>query len=175
LARPKKATVILGSIEECGEVMKRLLLATLTRERLENTQEQQRALVMQSFDSPIANAIEEEKELTAQLQQYYVTHLAEVEADGKRRSVQLAYGTMGRRWTPPALKPRNKSFTWAAIKALLRALNNSDRFFLPPKEPEINKELVKKDLSEEALAKCGLKLEQDEEFFIELDRTVSVP
>jgi len=118
--------------------------------------------VTKSFEAELAVATKAERDLLAQLSQYYVTHLNELETGGK--STKLTYGTMGRRLSPPALKPRNKSFTWKAIKVLLRAVEKRRAFFLTPKDPEPDKELIKKELSAEELEKCGLKIEQDDEF-----------
>jgi len=173
VGRPKKATATLQSLDECSDAMRRLLLATLAREKLVANRDEQCVRVTKSFETEIGAETETERDLAAQLQDYYITHLPEVETP-ERRSVKLTYGTMGRRLSPEALKPRNKSFTWKAIKVLLRALKNGERFFHVPKDPEPDKELIKKELSAEDLEKCGLKLEQEDEFFIELNRTASV-
>jgi hypothetical protein len=172
VGRPKKATAVLSSLDECNDAMRRLLLATVTREKLIANRDEQCVRVAKSFETEIGEVAGMEQDLAAQLEEYYITHLPEVETP-QRRSVNLTYGTMGRRLSPPALKPRNKSFTWKAIKVLLRGLANGERFFHVPTDPEPDKERIKKELSEEELAACGLKLEQDDEFFIELNRVVA--
>lgn len=165
MARPKRPAQELRNLDECSEAMRLLLQATTTREIAEAEQAEAAASATARFEGEINGARAAEAELRAQLQQYYMTHLVDIERDG-RRSVQLANGVMGRRKSPPALKPRNRTFTWHAIKVLLRT-HFGDKYFHKPKDPDVDKDLVKAELDEAALAKCGLKLDQDEEFYAE--------
>src|SRR5258708_16790603 len=98
--------------------MRNLLLATLARERLAANRDEQCVRVTKSFEAEIGAAVETERDLMAQLQEYWMTHLAEVEIPGKR-SLVLTYGTMGRRLSPPSLNPRNKSIKWPPFPCLL--------------------------------------------------------
>src|SRR5581483_12979 len=90
-----------------------------------------------------------------------------LERDG-RRSLQLYWGVIGRRLSPPSLRLLNKSWTWSAVMARLR-----DRFgarYLRVKEPEVDKEAVKSEIAPERLKEFGLRLESEEQFFAEPNR-----
>jgi phage host-nuclease inhibitor protein Gam len=168
MARPKKASVTLASIEECSQAMRKLLLATTDAEMLTAERDAAAAAAMKPFDKRLQVAQEQAKDIEAQLQQYYMSHLAEVETGGAR-SLKLLYGVMGRRLGNPALKLLNKSWTWDAAREAVRKKWGVG--FLIFKDPEIDKEKVKADIPEEKLPDCGLKLHQEERFYAEPDRT----
>ncbi len=167
MARPKTPTKTLESIAECTAAMRELLNATLEQERLETDRDQAASAVMKSYEARIGRAAETRSDIEQQLQQYYLTHLKEVEKDGKK-SISLTYGEMGRRLTPAALKLLNRAWTWAAVLAKLQ-----ERFkmkFVRVADPEVDKEKVKAEIAEADLAEFGLKLQQDEKFFVEVTR-----
>lgn len=167
VARPKKASGELGSIADCDAAMHQLLLRTLSREELIVARDRQVAAAQKIFESDIDSATAAIADLTAQLQQYYVTHIDECEKDG-RKSVQLAYGVMGTRLSPPALKLLNKSWTWAAVLAKLREVMGDH--FVRQRDPEVDKDAVKQEIAAEQLRDFGLKLTQDETFYAEPQR-----
>jgi phage host-nuclease inhibitor protein Gam len=167
VGRPIKPSAVLGSIEECNGALRRLLLATLRRERLQCDREQAVVVATHKYEESIAKALAEEKDLGAQLQHYYMGHLAELEKDG-RKSVELTYGVMGRRASPPALKLLNKAWTWGL--ALVKLQEKFGRKYLRLKDPEIDKEAVKQEIAPERLKEFGLRLEQEEVFYAEPDR-----
>ena len=82
--------------------------------------------------------------------------------------VPLYWGLLGRKLPPPALKPLNRSWTWKAIGVKVRSVFGSKYFTAT--EPTLDKDSIKAELSEADLKKCGLKLEQEEEFYYELNR-----
>lgn len=167
MARPKKPSGELGSVEECNAAMQRVLLLTLQLEGLRADRDQAIAQMSAKYEPSIDKALAEKQDIEAQLQQYYMAHLREVEKDGKR-SLALYWGTIGRRATPPALRLLNKSWTWRTVLVKLREKYGSR--FLRMREPEPDKDLVKAELDTDALRECGLKLDQDEVFFCEPDR-----
>jgi phage host-nuclease inhibitor protein Gam len=167
MARPKKATNELGNLEDCNAAMYRLLLSTLNREKLVAARDLQVAAAQKLFEHDIDADTGNIADLTAQLQQYYVTHIDACEQDG-RKSVQLTYGVMGTRLSPPALKLLNKSWTWAAVLAKLREVMG-DRF-LRQRDPEVDKDAVKQEIPEERLKDYGLKLAREETFYAEPQR-----
>jgi len=164
MGRPKKATKTLGSINECDAAMYRLLMATIERKKLESMRDLQVAAAQRLYEADINAAVRDAADLEAQLQQYYLTHLAEVERDGKK-SLQLTYGVMGRRLSPPAVHLASKSWTWAAVLAKLREAFG-DRF-IRMRDPEVDKEKVKEILPADQMAAYGMKLHQDENFYAE--------
>lgn len=167
VARPKKPSGELGSLAECNEALHELLLVTLQLEGLRADRDRKRAEADAAYEPAIDTATRRAADLEAQLQHYYVTHLPEVEKDGKR-SVQLYWGVLGQRLGNPALKLLNKSWTWGAVLVKLRA-KFGDRF-IRTREPEIDKDLAKAELDAAALRDCGLKVDQDEKFYAEPDR-----
>lgn len=168
MARPKKATRELISRDEAEAAMYRLLIATLEREKKEAARDMQVAAAQKMFEKCIDEHIREQADCEAQLQNYYLTHIAEIEVDGAR-SLKLGYGTIGRRTSPAALKLLNKSWNWAAVKVKLRALFGATYFHVPA-APEIDKDRVKAELDEHRLRECGLQLHQDEKFYAEVQR-----
>ena len=167
MARPKKASVVLGSIEECTRAMSGLLVAITDLETLTAERDLAVAAASQRFEAGMDDAKLRRDDLSAALRTYYMAHVDEIETDG-RRSIQLANGVMGRRLSPPALKLANRSWTWAAVLIRLRAKFGAR--FLRTRDPEIDKDLVKAELAIEELRALGLKLEQDETWYAEPSR-----
>lgn len=167
MARPRKTSAVLESLKECDRVMERLLLATLDLEKEEAIRDGAIATAVRTHKPRITVLSAKITDLELQLQNYYMTHTAELEADGKK-SVQLKFGVMGRRKGKPSLVPLKKSWTWKAILIALR-----DRFgeqFLSHPEPKVDKDKVKAEIPPESLAEFGLRIKQEEAFFTELFR-----
>jgi phage host-nuclease inhibitor protein Gam len=171
MARPRKATATLASLPDCTEAMRKLLIVTTELERTHAERDAAVARLTKTYQPDLNRLNAQKADLELQLQQYYFGHLAEVERDGKK-SIELVHGVMGRRLAPSALKLLNKAWTWAAVLVALRQ-KFGDRF-LRKREPEVDKEAVKDGLPETDLAAFGLKLEQEESFYIELQRPEDV-
>jgi phage host-nuclease inhibitor protein Gam len=164
VGRPKKAGKVLVSIEECVLTMADLLIAITDIEALIAERDQAVAASSARFEFSIDNAKARKLEAEMALQNYYYTHLAELERGGAKH-YDLANGVMGRRVDPPALKPLNKAWTWEAIKVRVRELWPG-KYFHEPKAPELDKELLK-TLPAEDLKKAGMKTEAGETFYAE--------
>lgn len=164
MGRPRKAKGELVSLAECNVAMGRLLTAQVAREVRIAARDGQIAEAMQEHERAIEELTEEAKDFELQLQNFYMAHVEELEKDG-RKSVGLANGVMGRRKGPAALKLLNRAWTWAAVLAKLQSAFKDKfvRFFYP----EVDKEKVKSDLAEEEMAKFGLKLHQEDKFYVE--------
>jgi phage host-nuclease inhibitor protein Gam len=84
----------------------------------------------------------------------------------KRKSMETAHGVFGFRTGTPKLKPR-KGFTWGAILELLKEFNPS----YVRKTEEVAKDKLLADRESEGvpelMQKAGIKVEQDETFFVE--------
>ncbi len=168
MAKAKQAKVAaLGSIEECNEAMRALLLVTTEIEKLTAWRDEAAAAAMEPFDALLQTVREQAKELEEQLHTYYMAHLAEIEKGGTR-SLRLLYGVIGRRFGNIALRLLNRSWTWETAREAVRVKWGID--FLAFQEPEINKDKVKAEIPEERLSECGLKLHQEERFYAEPDR-----
>lgn len=162
--RPKKAEIELRSIEDCTTAMGSLLTAVTEIEKVVAARDQRVAAVSAEYEPQIDEWRGKKANLEAAVQAYYMAHIEELEKDG-RRSYELMNGVMGRRMTPPALRPLNRSWTWGVIVVKLR-----ERFgarFLRTREPEIDKDLVKAEIAVEELKALGLRLVQDEVFYAE--------
>lgn len=167
MARPRKATGTLESLQQCTEALRTMLVATTEIERLQAERDASMARLFKTYERDLARQVEIKSDLELQLQQYYMTHLKEIEKDGKK-SIELTYGVMGRRLAPAALKLLNKAWTWTAALVSLRE-RFGDRY-LRKRDPEIDKDLVKAEIPEADLANYGLQIKQEENFYIELQR-----
>jgi phage host-nuclease inhibitor protein Gam len=168
MGRPRKAKKKLGTLDECQEAMRLLKLSAIEQERLEGARDKAIAGITEKYAGEITAAADAVKDLTLQLQNYYMTHLADLESEGKK-SVRLRHGVMGRRLGSPALRLVNKSWSWASALVKLRE-KWGDRF-IRTADPEVKKDEVKKaDLEAADLRECGLKIDQDEDFYAEPDR-----
>lgn len=167
MGRPRKTSATLGSIQECTEAMRKLLVTTLDLERETAARDRAVAGVMKAHEKRLQTLADREADLRLQLQNYYLTHLAELETDSKK-SVQLQYGVMGRRRGNPSLRLLNRSWTWSAVLVKLREAFSQK--FLRLRDPEVDKDKVKTELPADQLREYGLKLHQEEAFYVELFR-----
>lgn len=168
MARPRKTSAVLANLADCRDAMHRLLTATIKREELEGARDLAAASIVKGCEKAIAAEAATEKDLAEQLRQYLLVHPPE----GKK-SIDLHYGVMGTRTSPAALKPLNKAWKWGTILVALR-----EKFgvrFLHTPEATVDKETVKKEIPEGELRQYGLKLESEEEFYIDLNRKTEAP
>ena len=169
MGRPRKANGSLASIEECQEAMRLLRLAVIAQERLEGSRDKKVAGIVEAYAPEITARVSARADLGLQLQNYYMAHLEELEQNGKK-SVQLTHGVIGRRLGNPAVKLLNKSWTWDSVLAKLLAEFGLQ--FIRTPAPEVDKAQIKKaDLTAEQLKTVGLKIQQDEDFYADPDRT----
>ncbi|KKM81384.1 hypothetical protein LCGC14_1330430 [marine sediment metagenome] len=139
MARPRKTSVILNSIEECTAAMRKLLLATLDLEKEEAARDGEIALTIKQREKRIQTLGDKRKDLELQLENYYMTHLRELEAD-KKKSVDLKFGRMGRRQGPASLALLNRSWKWPVVTVRLRE-EFGELFFLPA-EPTLDENKI---------------------------------
>jgi hypothetical protein len=165
MARPKKTSAVLETVEDARVAARKLLLVTIEREKFQGACEMAITGIRKQYEKPICDATEKEKDLHEQLRQFMLTQKP---ADGKK-SIDLVYTTIGLRKSPASLKLLNKAWTWAAVLVKLREKFGAK--YLRTKDPEVDKDLVKAHIAEEDLAEFGLKLDDDnEEFFCNLNR-----
>ncbi|MCC6301788.1 MAG: host-nuclease inhibitor Gam family protein [Gammaproteobacteria bacterium] len=167
MARPKKPTLTLNTIDDCTAAMASLLVAETELEKLTATRDQDVAATSAMYEPAIDKFRARHSELTLALKTYYYAHLPECEQDGAKH-LQLPNGVMGRRLNPPKLVPLSRNWTWAAILVRLRERFGSR--FLRTRDPEIDRDLVKSELTEEQLHDVGLDLAQDETFYASPNR-----
>ena len=169
--KPQPQLAELQSLAECEEAMHRLLTHSTKREELEAERDRLIGDTSRMYQPGIELIAGHQQQLELQLQQYYLTHAAEIEKDGAK-SLQLASGVMGMRLTPPSLKLLSKKWSWEGVLAGLHAVfgGKFERI-----KTELNKQLVKTDLPADQLKEYGLKLDQDEVFYAEPLRAASAP
>jgi hypothetical protein len=166
---PTGSAGTLHSIDDCDGALYRLLKATLRTEMLVARRDSEVATIQKQYATQIAKSGIDTASLEAEIEAYYDAHRDELERDGKK-SVQLANGTLGMRApSNPPLVPLNAKWNWEKIEAKLKELW-SKKYFHKPKPPGIDKVKAKKDLTEEQLKECGLKLDATEKFYYELNR-----
>ena len=123
----------------------------------------------QSYNS-IAVPIEAEiAEIDEALCGWYKANKKHIEAEGQR-SVDLPYGVIGMRRTPPKLVTHGKKVTWQTVVDLIREKYKGKKAKLKELlrtkvEPE--KKAIAK-LSKEELAEVGCKLTADDEFYVDM-------
>jgi phage host-nuclease inhibitor protein Gam len=90
-----------------------------------------------------------------------------------KKSIDIVHGSIGFRTDPPKVLPVRKRFTVKIIVSLLKKVAWGPKYIRQP-DPQIDKEAIlqdRKTLTEEQLAKVGLKIVQDESFYIDLKAT----
>ncbi len=167
MARPRKLARELLTLEDANGAMREMLQAQVELEKLQGALDLARAEATARFEDRMDQQKSAILEIEGQLQTWYLTRAEK--APGKK-SVQLAYGVIGERLGHPALKPMNRKWTWAAIEVLLRSKFDA-KYFHQPAAPGPDKEKIRAELSEDQLKECGLKIDQPEKFYIELDRS----
>lgn len=122
---------------------------TKIREKYQDEVQKQTELRNKAFDTLQAFAMENREDLFA-----------------KRKSMDTVHGSLGFRTCTPSLKPL-KGFTWPSVLNMLKE-------FLPEyvrvkEEPAKDKLLADREVPEvqQLLSKVGLKVDQDETFFVE--------
>jgi phage host-nuclease inhibitor protein Gam len=167
--RPKKPTRELLTREDANGAIRDLLLATVELEKQQGALDLARAQATSEFEAVIDRYKSTIADIETQLAAWFVVHEAEL-TGGKRKSVELAYGVIGQRLGNPALVPLNRSWSWASITTKLK-ITYGVRFFADPPPPQPDKDLIRAELDADQLKACGLKVEQKERFFVELDRS----
>lgn len=84
---------------------------------------------------------------------------------GKTKSAETNLALFGFRKGNPTLKLLSKAWTWERVVETLEALKLTR--FIRRKDPEPDKDALKQELDDAALAKVGCRVEQSETFFIE--------
>ena len=169
MARPKKFTRSIQTVEEANAALSDLLVWQLEKERQQGAMDLARAAATARFEAPIDKAKAEIADLEGSLQVWYMANKEKLEKDG-RKSVRLLTGVVGRRRGNKTLTLLNRAWTWTASLVLLRQLDRDD-IWHDYKPRELDREAVVQKLTPEELAKAGLKVEQEERFFAEPDRS----
>lgn len=124
--------------------------------------------IKQKFDEETADARAQKNLIESEVHSFCLQNKSEFL---KQRTRNLIHGTIGFRTNPPKVNQLNKKFTVKTTIEFLKKLFNGK--YLRMKE-EIDKEKVLADYAAESiddsqLASVGLRVDQDETFFCEID------
>lgn len=165
MATRQKKTLIQGiSQEQANEAFASYAKADAQIQKINAEIELQCARIREKQADRLSQLDAEREQAFDVLQAYAVENQAELFA--KKKSLDMAHGTIGFRTGTPKLKTL-KGFTWASVLQMVRE-------FLPGyvrTSEEVAKDKLLADRDEEGMtdkmAKCGITVTQDETFYVE--------
>ncbi len=131
MAKKKDAIYMPASLEECERVMAEIWAATATRTMYAGQMAAEIAAAKEKHGPAIAELDGAIERWTEELERYYMSHLAELEAGGKK-TVVLRHGSMGRRTSPAALVLISKAWTWAKAALFCKLCKRMLHFLATP-------------------------------------------
>ena len=153
------------SRHELDAVVENIVQLQLNRAEIEREQEQEIASVRQKFRAPLA---EIERYLTLETAWVETWAHSHPEAFRDRQSLALTHASIGFRISPHRVDRASRKWTWGAIAQKLGELGWGRRYLRQP-ALEVNKEALLADraeLSPAELRQAGLKIVQEERFYI---------
>ena len=166
IPHPRAATPpSIQSRHELDAVVENIVQLQLNRAELEREQDQEIAGVRQKFRAPLA---EIERYLTLETSWAETWARSHPEAFRDRQSLALTHAAIGFRVSPHRVDRASRKWTWGAIAQKLGELGWGRRYLRQP-ALEVNKEALLADraeLSPAELRQVGLKIVQEERFFI---------
>jgi phage host-nuclease inhibitor protein Gam len=153
------------SRHELDAVVENIVQLQLNRAEIEREQDQEIAGIRQKFRAPLA---EIERYLT--LETTWVETWARSHPDSfrDRQSLALTHAVIGFRVSPHRVDRASRKWTWGAIAEKLGEMAWGRRYLRQP-ALEVNKEALladRADLSSAELRTVGLKIVQEERFYI---------
>jgi phage host-nuclease inhibitor protein Gam len=152
--------------QELDAVVENIVQLQLARAGLERDQEQEIAAIRQKFRAPLA-----ELDRYLLLENTWAENWARAHGDaftGDKRSLACTHATIGFRVSPPRVDRASRKWTWTEVATKLADLAWGRRYLRQP-APEVNKEALLADRAEldaAELRKVGVKIVQEERFFI---------
>ncbi|MBR1922159.1 MAG: host-nuclease inhibitor Gam family protein [Paludibacteraceae bacterium] len=165
MATRQKKTLIQGiSQEQANDAFATYAKADAQIQKINAEIELQCAKIREKQADRLSQLDAEREQAFDTLQAYAVENQAELFS--KKKSLDMAHGTIGFRTGTPKLKTL-KGFTWASVLQMVRE-------FLPGyvrTSEEVAKDKLLADRDEEGMydkmAKCGITVAQDETFYVE--------
>ena len=151
--------------QQLDAVIENIVQLKLERTEIEREQEQEIADIRQRYREPLA-----EMDRYLLLESTWVETWAKANPDAfpEKRSLTCTHATIGFRVSPPRVERASRKWAWAEIANKLSDLAWGRRYLRQP-APEVNKEALLADRCELAateLRKVGIKIVQEERFFI---------
>jgi len=164
--REKKVVIKNVSPQQADEAMGKYAVADAQIEKTTATMDLEIAAIREKHSEKLDKLTSERDDQFDIIHKYYEEH---PEAFGEKKSLEVTHGRVGFRTGTPKLK-LIKGFTWASVTNLLKS-------FLPDyvrTVDEPSKEKLLADRNDAAVnkkfEKCGITVDQDETFFIELKK-----
>lgn len=165
MATRQKKTLIQGiSQEQANEAFASYAKADASIQKMNAEIELQCAKIREKYADKISTLEKEREESFDVLQAFAVENQAELFS--KKKSMEMAHGTIGFRTGTPKLKTL-KGFTWASALQLVKEFLPS--FVRTSEEIAKDKLLAERETEGmfEQMAKCGITVAQDETFYVE--------
>lgn len=179
MATRQKKTIVTGVTREAAdEAFAQYAKAAAKSDKITAEIELQCAKIREKYQDQLSSLDSEKASAFDILQSYATENQAELFA--KKKSLDMAHGTIGFRTGNPKLKTL-KGFTWASALELVKTFLPSG-YVRTTEEVAKDKLLADRDLEEvtvfdqgngrtatmsEAMSKCGIQVVQDETFFVE--------
>lgn len=160
--RTKKAVVTGVSREDADMAMSSYAKAQAEADKLTAEMELKIAEIRDQYAGRLS-VLEAQRGLAFELLQVYATENAE-KLFAKRKSVEMTHGTMGFRTGTPKLKPLT-GFTWDKVKLLVGKVLPD--YIRTTEEVAKDRLLADRDSVKEKLCSVGLRVVQDESFYVE--------
>jgi phage host-nuclease inhibitor protein Gam len=167
------AAPAITSRHELDAVVENIVQLQLNRAEIEREQEQEIATVRQRFRAPLA---EIERYLTLETSWVEAWARRNPDAFRDRQSLPLTHAVIGFRVSPHRVDRASRKWTWGAIAQKLGEFGWGQRYLRQP-ALEVNKEALLADrgeLSPAELRQAGLKIVQEERFFIAPHRETDI-
>lgn len=164
MATRLKATDTIETRKQFDETVDEICRLQLDREEKVTARDRRLAEIMETSNPSIERIGEEIAAKLLLCEKYATTHRDSL--FGKLKSACSSLATFGFRTGNPTLKLLNRKWKWNDVVA---ALKSSGRFDFVRTKEEPDKDGLKK-LPDDELASIGLRIDQDEAFFIEPKR-----
>jgi phage host-nuclease inhibitor protein Gam len=151
--------------QQLDAVVENIIHLQQNRAELERDQEREITAVRQKYRTPLA---EVDRYLLLETTWVETWARANPEVFSEKRSMTCTHAVIGYRVSPPRIDRASRKWTWSEISQKLSELAWGRRYLRQP-APEVNKEALLADrleLVSTELRKVGIKIVQDERFFI---------
>lgn len=163
----KKKTTTLTSFEDVDQALLELGQHEASIQHEEAVLNDGIQKLRDAFDKATVDVRDRASALQGNIEAYCVEHKDEFE---KRRVKELVHGVVGFRTSPPKVMLLNRKYNWKTVLELLKRLRLS-RFVRV--QEEVDKEALlaasaSKEITDEKLAAAGMKIDQGEQFVVEI-------
>lgn len=168
----QKAVSSFASLEDCNAAMRRIALLDIELEKISGECDAEITKAKSAAGRRSKSKAEQKAQLVADLALYCGAHKVELTAAGK--TVEMLFGRVGWRLSPPALKIAKgvkvggKRATWDGLVALVK--EKLGDAYVRVEESVAKDEIKKAEFDADELLAAGLVIYQDDEWFYEIDR-----